>query len=249
MTGPVARYLLLLAGVQQIVAPGLLFADGFGGDFAGPQVDTAAEPAGYAFAIWGPIYLGCLAFSIVQLLPRIRHLPPLARIRLPAILLFAGSTIWLAAARFGPSWATVPIIWGMLAAALACFVPLARTRPLAPLLRFAGLWPFGLYAGWLTAAAFVNSASILPAVGVGGLGLGADPIAVVMVAGTALVALAVLRTCAGALPYAVAVAWALVGIMVANRAPDGAAIVLWAAVAALPALIIGALAIRRHAAP
>lgn len=247
MNSPVARITVLLAAIQQIAAPGILFADGFGGRFSGPQVASPAEPAGYAFAIWGVIYTGCLAFAVVQLLPRFRDLPVLARIRLPAIALFLGSTAWLAAARFGPSWATVPIIWAMLVAATACLVPLARTAALPFAIRVTGLWSLGLYAGWLTAACFVNAATILPAWGVTPFGLGAAHVGVLMVGGAALVALVVLRASAGALPYTLAVVWALVGIIAANRAPDGAAAVLWAAVAAIALLLVALPVIRRKA--
>ncbi len=241
---PVLAILLLLAAVQQIVAPPLLFGDDFNGQFAGPQLDSPSEPAGYAFAIWGVIYAGCLAFALVQLSPRWRQHPLVARIRLPAILLFAGSTLWLAFARLGPSWATVPVIWAMLACALACVLPLARAPDLPRTLKLAAGWPLAIYAGWLTAAAFVNSATILPAWGTGTAGLGVEGLGVLMVAGAAALGVALLAALRGALPYALAVGWALVGIIVANRAPGGSEPVLWTAVAAT-GLLLAALALIR----
>lgn len=36
------------------------------GDAAGP---TLIEPAGYAFAVWGPIYLGSIVYAVYQALP------------------------------------------------------------------------------------------------------------------------------------------------------------------------------------
>jgi hypothetical protein len=249
MNSAAARIALLLAAIQQIVAPPLLFADDFNGQFAGPQLDSPSEPAGYAFAIWGVIYAGCLAFALVQLTPRWRDHPLVARIRAPATLLFLGSTVWLAFARLGPSWATVPVIWAMLALALACVLPLARAPALPRALKLAAGWPLAIYAGWLTAAAFVNSATILPAWGAGTAGLGIEGLGVAMVAGAAALGLGILALTRGALPYALAVAWALVGIIIANRAPAGSAAVLWTAAGAVALLVAGLLAIRRMRAP
>ena len=243
---PVLAVLLLLAAIQQIVAPPLLFSGDFDGQFAGPQRDTPSRPAGYAFAIWGVIYAGCLAFALLQLTARWRGHPLVARIRLPAMALFLGSTLWLAFARLGPSWATVPVIWAMLALALACVLPLARAPALPRTLKLAVGWPLALYAGWLTAAAFVNSATILPAWGTGTAGLGVEGLGVLMVAGAAGLGLVILAATRGALPYALAVGWALVGIILANRAPGGSAAVLWTAAGSLVLLLVALAVIRRR---
>lgn len=242
---PLLPLLVLLAALQQVIAPPLLFTGSFDGQFAGPQVETPSEPAGYAFGIWAVIYAGCIAFAVLQLMPRWRDHPALARVRLPAILLFLGSTVWLVFARHGPSWATVPVIWAMLALALACVLPLARAPALpAALKRWAG-WPLALYAGWLTAAAFVNIATILPAHWPALAAIDPQCLALAMVAGAALLALAVVRATRGALPYALAVVWALVAIVVANRAPGGSAPVLWAAAGATALLLAALLTVRR----
>lgn len=235
------RIAVALAAIQQIVAPALLFGDGFGGFSADRSLPTPAQPAGYAFAIWGPIYIGCLAYAWHQWSSN--H-ASLARVRWPTVALFLGSTLWLALAKHGPLWATVPIIWTMLA--LAVFAMLALARPTGPLPRTTKLaagWPLAIYAGWLSAAAFVNSAAILPTYGSGTAGLGVDGLGALMVAMAATLAILILIASRGALPYAVAVVWALVGIMIANR--TGPPLVLWLASGAAVLLLLTLIGLRR----
>lgn len=236
---------VVVAAVQQIVAPALIFNDdNFGGFSPAESLPTPAQPAGYAFAIWGPIYIGCLAYALHQAMPRNRDDPDLARIALPAAALFLGSTAWLWFARHGPLWATVAVIWPMLALALVAMLRLARpSRPLSRATKLAAGWPLAMYAGWLSAASFVNSAAILPTYGFGTAGLGPVGLGVVMVALAGAVAIAVTVASRGALGYAAAVVWALVGIMVANL--RGSPTVLWAAIVAAVALLLTLLTVRR----
>lgn len=240
------RGAVLAAAIQQIVAPALIFAGGqFGGFSADQSLPTPAQPAGYAFAIWGPIYLGCLLYAIHQAMPRNADHPALRAVAWPTVALFVGSTLWLWLAKHGPLWATVQVIWAMLGLAVAVMLGLARPRaPLSRTTKLVAGWPLALYAGWLSAAAFVNTAAILPTYGTGTAGLGVDGLGLLMVGMAAMLALVILVASRGALPYALAVVWALVGIVIANRATSTT--MVWTATGAAVLLLVVLLAIRRR---
>lgn len=252
------------AAVQQILAPVLIFPRGFGGFGAADSVPSPAEPAAYAFGIWGVIYTSCLIYGVLQLLPRYANMHSFAAIRRPTVILFIGSTVWLLFAKFGPNWMTVPVIGVMAAAALIAMLRLARWEtPLPRQVKLMVGWPVAIYAGWLSVAAFVNAATVLPFWGTGTAGLGAGGLAVLVVTLAAGIAAAVVVRSRGALAYALAVSWGLAGVAAANSghskgealsgrifdngAPDERA-ALWAALAAI-ALIVAALGAARARRP
>lgn len=247
-SSPFARLAVFLAAVQQILAPVFIFPRGFGGFATDQSIPTPAEPAAYAFGIWGVIYTSCLIYAVLQLLPRYIHSHAFGAIRWPTVALFLGSTVWLLFARFGPNWGTVPVIWAMLACALYAMITLARSdTPLARHVKILVGWPLAIYAGWLSVASFVNSASVLPYWGTGTAGLGTQGLAVLMIAIATVVAAAVLVIARGPLGYALTILWALVAVALANSgaergrvldngSPD-APMVLWAALIAVGAVI------------
>jgi hypothetical protein len=199
--------------------------------FPVPQVDPPVQPAGFAFGIWGVIYLWLLVSAGFGLIRRADR----ADWDAPRWPLFAALVIgagWIAVALADPVMATV-LIWAMLAAALAA---LFRTPPRADraLLRV----PVALLAGWLTAASSVSLG--LLAGGYGLLGPQAAGLAGIFVA----VGLgAAVQARLGRFPeYAAAAGWGLFGIAAANltSAP---------AVAAAAALGIGALVLVLLRAP
>lgn len=166
------RLLLLAAAIQQILAPLVIGTPGTS-PLAGVATRTPMQPATWAFTIWGPIWLGALAFAVWQAFGAGRHEPALVRVRLPLIGLYLGSTVWLAAAASPAKWLTPPILWAMVVLALVAMLRLAR--PVVPLNRATKLiagWPTALYAGWVSAAAFVNSAIIGPEYGLATQGSG-----------------------------------------------------------------------------
>lgn len=188
-----------------------------------PQIDPPIQPAGYAFAIWGLIYLWLIASAGYGLWHR-READDWHRARLPLITSLGVGVPWLAIANASAIWATITIfamagfaIWALLSAP-------ARDR----------WWfqaPTGLYAGWLTAASFVSLGSTMA-----GYGIIADSLgwAYLGIAGALTLAVLVLRR-SGAPGYGAAVIWALVGIIAAN----GLAYPGVSALAALGVVVLG----------
>lgn len=188
------------------VAPAAFPFAGFEPDlFPVPQVDPPVQPAGWAFAIWGPIYLWLLASAAFGLVRR-GEAADWDRGRWPLAGSLAVGAAWLAVAQASALWATLLIV-AMLALAL---VALAR----APMRdRWLLRAPLALYAGWLTAASWVA----LGLVGAGfDLWFGAYGWAIVGLGGALSTAATVLLRLRAVPFYALAVIWALAGIAAGN---------------------------------
>jgi hypothetical protein len=185
-----------------------LWVPGFGGfdadQFPVPQIDPPVQPEGYAFAIWGVIYLWLIIGSGYGIWRRWSD-PAWAAMRLPLSLSFAVGSVWLPVAVRSPVWATV-LIWVMLITALWALWRSPRTDA------WAAAWPVGLYAGWLSAASCVALGLLLA-----GYGFVDQQVAAWIMVGVAIVlAWGVQWTLGHAPTYGVAVIWALVAVGVQN---------------------------------
>lgn len=199
--------IVLLLTVTFAASP--FFVEGFAGfdpsQFPVPIEEPPVQPAGYAFAIWGVIYLWLIVMAGFGLWKREED-PGWDATRLPLLVSLGVGTAWLAVAVASPIWATL-LIWVMLVSAL---LALLNTPP-------TDLWllraPIGLYAGWLTAASCVSIGITLPGYGIGPFGAVGWAIAALAVA--LAITAAILRA-RPSLMYGAAVVWALVGVFVQN---------------------------------
>lgn len=99
------------------MAPLLQFPGNFNDQTSKPHLAVQANPAtpaGYAFAIWGVIYLGALGYAIYHALSSNAHDTLLQEIGWLTAAVYLLCIAWLLAARCGPAWMTVRIILGML---------------------------------------------------------------------------------------------------------------------------------------
>ena len=219
----VRRGAILLLAVAQLMAPLLLFPGNFNDQTAKPPLVVEANPAtpaGYAFAIWAVIYIGALVYAIYQALPSNAHDTLLQRIGWLTATGYLLCIAWLLAARFGPGWMTVPIIFGMLACLGAAFlIALRWPEPHSATRHAIVVLPLAIYVGWLSAAAFVNAADVLPGHGFDRFGLSAQSFGVVVVIAAGLLGLTVTLSTAAYPPYVLTLLWALVSIVVNNGVP------------------------------
>ena len=189
-----------------------------------PQVDPPIQPAGYAFSIWGLIYLW-LGVSAAYGLWKRRDDPAWDRARLPLILSLGVGTPWLYVATQSPILATIMIIL-MAMFAIAALV-------MAPVFdRWLFQAPVGIYAGWLTAASFVSIGSTMAGYGVGFGSLGWAYAGILGALAVSLTIYAKRR----APEYLLTIVWALVGIIVANQGTEQT--VVWLAQGGIAALLI-----------
>ena len=223
MSRPLTALMTFLLAIGFAVSP--FFVSGFNGfspdQFPIPQDNPPVQPAGYAFSIWGLIYVWLIVGMGWGLWKR-REDYLWHDMRLPlALSLFVGC-FWLAVAVASPVWASV-LIWVMLITALyALFRSPREDRGFAAL-------PVGLYAGWLSAASCV-SLGLLAA----GYGWMSGPTAGLVFVGLAIVIAAGVRSSLMRAPtYGIGVIWALVAVVVANMAtaPSVAALAAGGAIA------------------
>lgn len=206
-TAKLKAVLIVVATTAFIMSP--LVSEPFTG-FEPSQLPVAVEdppivPAGYAFSIWGVIYLWLLASAGFGLVKRDTD-AAWDRVRWPLFGSLAIGAAWIPVALVQPVASTIMIFAMLLGALWALVLSPARD---AVWLRL----PLGLYAGWLTAASFVALGTVAMGYGV------ASPLWTTFVALGAALALAVwMMLQIRVASYAFAVAWAAVGVCVANAA-------------------------------
>lgn len=218
--------LCLLAAVSFAASPWL--APGFNGfepsQFPVPLEDPPVQPAGYAFAIWGLIYVWLIVGTGFGLLRRGDDID-WAPMRKPLFVSLAVGTTWLPVAQLSPVLATV-LIWIMLASALVALSRVGDTD------RWLQEGPVAVYAGWLTAASCVALGVLI-----GGYGwMPPTPAALLSLALCLALSVTVQYRLHRAPEYGITVIWALVGVVVANWQPFNAAVTLLALVAMIAIL-------------
>lgn len=205
----IARYLPHLTFLFAILfALSPLASDGFNGftpdQFPVVQDRWPVQPAGWAFSIWGVIYLWLIAASGWGLWHAPSD-PNWQAMRAPLLVSLIVGTFWIAAANAAPVLATFMIV----VMAVAAIIALLRAGQGDPIWQ-AG--PVGLYAGWLTAATGVAIAVLLSGYGA----LSANRAALLLIAMVLAVALWVAAQRPDSLSYPLAVVWALIGVVAAN---------------------------------
>ncbi|MEM8631046.1 MAG: hypothetical protein AAGF74_07405 [Pseudomonadota bacterium] len=206
----------------------------FGGfrpdQFPIPQDNPPVQPAGYAFSIWGLIYLWLIVSAVYGLFHSAED-PAWDRTRLPLILSLGVGAGWIAVALASPVWATI-LIWFMLITALWAFLAAPMTD------RWVLRVPLALYAGWLTAASSVS----IGLLGAGyGIAMGQVGWAIAAILLALVIAVLILRASAPAPEYAAALVWALIAVAVAN----GTAHLMITGLALLGAAALVALSLRK----
>ncbi|WP_224813953.1 tryptophan-rich sensory protein [Hasllibacter sp. MH4015] len=197
--------LCLVAAVAFAIVP--FFANPFSGfepgQFPVPVDTPPIQPAGWAFSIWGVIYVWLIAstgYGLFQRADDARWAPH----RPWAFASLAVGAAWIPVANASPVWATI-LILVMLVTAL---VAMAK----APVVeRGWARWPLGLYAGWLTAASFVSLTNLAA-----GYGLASAELASWIALPLAVLTAAAITLRHWTPTYPAAAAWAAIGIAFAN---------------------------------
>lgn len=236
--GDSPRIAVVLMALLQILTP-MLPALGVG-ESIGSQSDavrTLITPAGWAFAIWGPLYTGSIAFAIYQALPAQRDSALLAHVRWPAAGAFLGNAVWAAYTQvFGLSIISAAIIVFTLVCLLVIYRRISDWRPgFTRTQRWLVVLPLCALASWLTVATIVNITAALRFHGVDAGDAGPLITAALVIVG-GLIAAAALVSGQGNPPYALVFLWALAAIYAAGG-QQATAVALGAAVAAILVII------------
>lgn len=135
------------------------------------KYDTLFTPAGYAFSIWGLIYIGLIAFAIFQWVALLRKSDTDVIDQTGGWFLVANlaNISWLFL------WLNEALGWSLVAMLLLLVSLLALTFRLkletwdAPLPIIAFVWwPWAIYLGWIVVATSANVAALLTYLGWGG---------------------------------------------------------------------------------
>ncbi len=178
--------------------------------------ESPLVPAGYAFAIWGVLYLGCLFFALWQLLSPRRREPEVATVGWLAFGAFTANTIWAVhQPLLGPgplSFAVLQVIllFTCLAAAFSRAIEdlsIGDRVAIAPL--------FGL-AGWLVVASPGGFSLVLKTLNVGPLfgSLMTESLVILLVW---LIPATIVAFFARSIVFLAAIIWGLAAVVMANE--------------------------------
>jgi hypothetical protein len=199
----------------------------------------AIQPAGWAFSIWGLIYLGLAAHALFGLFARRTDAGwDRPRVLLATALLVGSFWLWIAPR---DPWLATLGLWVMMAAAIGALLrmPVGRGAD-----RWIGVAPLALFAGWLTAAMNVSLGVVIAGSGV----MPDTAAALLMLATTLAIALAVQWRKPRVPEYGATVIWALAGIVAVNlTAPvTPNPTVAWAAAGGAAVMALTLLVVRRR---
>lgn len=230
---------VLVASILEVVAPAITLNGPGASPGAGSGPELLITPAGWAFSIWGVIYALAIAQALGVLAAGAEHTS--RRLQVSQLVLYVGGAVWIAVAAVDSSLGTAAVLVAMAVAATIAVLTVATAHDGPAWLRLLTRAAVGLYAGWVTAAVFLNVSTAL--VDVGPLSAREVSWQVVVLVLAALTLLAVTLLAGGVLAYALAGAWAMLGIAV-TAAADGTTAVLATAVVAGLVLLGAAMATR-----
>ena len=245
---PLLRWLVLASTVLMITLnslPASVF-NGQSNAVMSRKYQTLITPAGYAFAIWGLIFIGVLAYAIYQVMPGQRSNPRFSAAAPWAIANMILNGFWTVI--FGQEWialATLVIIADLLTLyKIVDALGINRVR-VSPIETAIARVPFSIYFGWLTVATTVCIAFFLKANGFDAFALGEQTWAVVMLV-VALGIGAVVFNKYRNVAYMLVFTWAYYAISVQTRTiPMVPTVAIAGAVGAVVLAVIGLLKRRK----
>ena len=193
-------------------------------------------PANYAFAIWGLIYLGLIAYSIYQLRHSQRSRATIQQVNALVILASLAQIFWVYLF-------TLQLFWPSVVAMLVILLPLIRINLLLRNSRSPGSrerrWfaqiPFSIYLAWISVATIVNVASALYISGWDGWGINdIGWTAIMLIIGTVIAAIVAIQR--SDVAFNLVFVWAYVAI--ALRHFDNSVIWITAIVSAIALVVL-----------
>ncbi|MGE0800119.1 MAG: hypothetical protein AB7G13_20565 [Lautropia sp.] len=249
-----ARLLVLATAVAMPVVAWLSQRGVFGPDpgTLARESPTLLVAANYAFGIWGIIFMLAMVFAVWQNGGRRRADPGLAAVRPWLVVGYLATTVWMIVFAQRWYWLALAVIWVALTALLGALLRSVAERPTVPLRTGFGArellgmieptavghwlprWSLALHTGWLSLAAFLNTAQVVVAERLL-RDLPMLPWSLLLWLGAALLLLAVNHRVDGEPGYWLAAAWGLVAVVVeqsASELPGASASAVTAAVVA-----------------
>lgn len=146
------KQIFVLIAVLAVIFINYLASKGYIGgvtpDVISNKYPTVITPAGYAFSIWGLIYIGLIAFSIFQAMPMQRD--NFKKIRTPFLISCLANCVWIFLWHHEQIVASVCAMLVLLASLIAVNINLSAKDS------FLARIPFGIYFGWICVATIAN---------------------------------------------------------------------------------------------
>ncbi|MGZ8541146.1 MAG: hypothetical protein ACXWV6_10895 [Chitinophagaceae bacterium] len=184
------------------------------------RLQNLFTPAGYAFSIWGLIYLGLFAFVIYQgrsLFTEMADDRIVLKIGWWFVVSCISNCLWVLAWLYDYTGLSVLIMLSLLFSLTRIIVKLNMEREKVQLKESVfACWPFAIYSGWITVALIANIAAYLTKIQWGAWGISETSWAIIMICIAGVINLFVTWN-RNMSEFALVGAWALVAIAVANR--------------------------------
>ena len=184
------------------------------------EYNNLFTPAGYAFSIWGIIFIAIFIFAIYQIyrtFVKKKTFDFISQTGLWFVLANVGNGLWVITWLYDYTWVSVVIMLVILFSLIKIVVNTNMELSSVPAKTIVfGWWPISIYAGWISVATIANIAAYLSKLGWEGgfLSPEAWTIALIVIAtGLNLILIAT----RGMREFAVVGAWALIAIYVRHQ--------------------------------
>lgn len=238
-------YILLFLAVLQFFASGFARLTGHGQSIEDISARGPETPIGYAFAIWFVIFALAVAYGAWHAFKG-KDDALCQRLSVPAGLLFFLSSLWMVTAQvLGDGWHLVFIIvvmWALAAKSLLMLVDDKVTK--SPIRQYVLEPLFGLYAGWLSAAIFLNITGTA-AKFFGTMGMTPNEYALLSLIPAGALSVAIINRTKGNLWFTLTGLWAVHGIAATSLRSDN--LMILSVCCVLAAVILGAFWLQQKA--
>ena len=188
-------------------------------------------PAGYAFSIWGIIYLGLLGFVFYTGRPLFTKKdvdPTLPKIGWWFVISCLANSIWIVSWLYNYTGLSVIIMTILLISLLKIIVNTRMELDSHPFKKYLFIfWPFAFYSGWVSVALIANTAAWLTKINWNGFGISSIVWTIIMICIAGLVNIYMIRT-RNLREYAIVGIWGLIAIAVSNTNKGGPDSIIYA---------------------
>ena len=188
------------------------------------RYDNFFTPAGYAFSIWGLIYLGLLGFVIYTGRSLFSEKEPdqhMMKIGWWFVLSCVANILWVVTWLYDYTGGSILIMVFLLLCLVKIVLNLRMELDAHPLKKYVFVfWPFALYIGWITVALIANIAAWLTKLNWDGWGIGETTWTIIMVCAAGIINILVIIS-RNLREFGAVGIWGLVAIAVANNQTNG----------------------------
>ena len=193
-------------------------------------------PAGYAFSIWGLIYIGLLTFVIYQgrsLFKEAADGWPAREIGWWFVISCIANSLWVFAWLYDYTGLSVIIMIILLISLIKIILNTRMELDDLPLKKIAFVWwPFCIYSGWISVALIADIAAWLTKIKWDGFGISGIAWTIIMIIIAGIINLFMTWN-RNMREYALVAAWALIAIAVANRNVESSIVITAIVMAAI----------------